>query len=880
MRSNPPRKFLVPESIQTSAMDCGPASLKAVLEGFGISASYGRLREACQTDVDGTSIDTLEEAAIQMGLSAEQVIVPVDHLLLEEANALPALIVVRLPSGPRHFVILWRKHGPLVQIMDPSLGRRWSTQSSFLNDVYVHTQELPAEAWREWAGTDSFLKPLRRRMADSGIPTKSIEDLAARALAGAAWKPLAKLDAGVRMLKSLIATGAISRGGVAARVLEESLAGEDAIPEVYWSVRACPDSGESVLVSGAVLVHFQGKAETPPEAGSISPELAAALAEKPARPGRELWTLLRQDGLPVLAMVVLALFTASAMVAAEAILFRGLFEVGRELVTQGQRLGALGALLLLGAAMLLVELTTASALLRMGRKLECRLRAAFCFKIPRLGDRYLQSRPASDMAERSHNVHQLRQVPEMAGHFLRCAFEMALTVAGIGWLYPSALPMALMVAAVALGIPLLAQPVLGERDLRVRSHAGGLTIYYLDALLGISAIRAHGASQALRREQEGLLADWAAAGMGLQKTIVAIEGLQYGGSLMLAAWLLLDRLMHGGNAGGVLLLVYWVLNLPVLGQEAASVAWQYPSMRNTVLRLLEPLGAKEEPVPEAGGQARAAGGCGIQMEGVTVVAAGHRILEDVTLSIEPGSHIGIVGPSGAGKSSLVGLLLGWHRVAAGTLRVDGEPLDTAALGQLRSETVWVDPQVQLWNRSLFDNLAYGAEGELPVEEMIQVADLSGVIGGLPEGMQSMLGEGGALVSGGEGQRVRFARAAGRRNVRLAILDEPARGLDRGRRKVMLERARELWKDATLLSITHDVGDTRDFSRVLVIEGGKVVEDGHPDQLAGNPDSRYRALLDAEESVRRGLWSSGVWRRLSLGGGKLVEGERKERQHVS
>jgi len=59
------RRFLIPEVVQTSAMDCGPASLKALLEGFGISASYGRLREACQTDVDGTSIDRLEEAAVQ-----------------------------------------------------------------------------------------------------------------------------------------------------------------------------------------------------------------------------------------------------------------------------------------------------------------------------------------------------------------------------------------------------------------------------------------------------------------------------------------------------------------------------------------------------------------------------------------------------------------------------------------------------------------------------------------------------------------------------------------------------------------------------------------------------------------------------------------------
>ena len=67
------RRLLVPEVVQTSAMDCGPAALKCLLEGFGIPVSYGRLREACQTDVDGTSIDTLEEVAVQLGLDAEQI---------------------------------------------------------------------------------------------------------------------------------------------------------------------------------------------------------------------------------------------------------------------------------------------------------------------------------------------------------------------------------------------------------------------------------------------------------------------------------------------------------------------------------------------------------------------------------------------------------------------------------------------------------------------------------------------------------------------------------------------------------------------------------------------------------------------------------------
>ncbi|MGH8567298.1 MAG: cysteine peptidase family C39 domain-containing protein, partial [Gammaproteobacteria bacterium] len=118
------RRVLAPEVIQTSAMDCGPAALKCLLEGFGVAVSYGRLREACQTDVDGTSIDTLEELAKQLGLDVEQIMLPLDHLLLAESDTLPALVVVKLPTGFTHFVVVWRRHGRFVQVMDPASGRR------------------------------------------------------------------------------------------------------------------------------------------------------------------------------------------------------------------------------------------------------------------------------------------------------------------------------------------------------------------------------------------------------------------------------------------------------------------------------------------------------------------------------------------------------------------------------------------------------------------------------------------------------------------------------------------------------------------------------------------------------------------------------------
>jgi ATP-binding cassette subfamily B protein len=200
--------------------------------------------------------------------------------------------------------------------------------------------------------------------------------------------------------------------------------------------------------------------------------------------------------------------------------------------------------------------------------------------------------------------------------------------------------------------------------------------------------------------------------------------------------------------------------------------------------------------------------------------------------------------------------------------VDGQAIDVESL---RPYTAWVDPQVQLWNRSLFDNLRYGAgDSAAGIDEVLDAAELRSVLRRLPDGLQTALGEGGALVSGGEGQRVRLGRAMMRREVRLVILDEPARGLDRGRRRAMIERARERWRGATLVCITHDVEDTAGFERVLVVERGGIVEDGSPAELAGRGDSRYRALLDAEDAVRRGLWAAASWRRLWVEGGKVEQ----------
>jgi ATP-binding cassette subfamily B protein len=683
----------------------------------------------------------------------------------------------------------------------------------------------------------------------------------------------------------------MERGAEAARwveALSKRAADGDkqAIPDAYWFAVPAPAdaSGESrVSLRGAVLLQVHGRREKAAAAPagedspSLSPELVAALAERPSRPGLELLRLLAADGALAPAVVVTALVFSALGLLVEAVLLRGSFEIGRDLGLPQQRLGAVTAFGIFLLALLLIELPVAFGALSVGRHLETRLRVAFLRKIPRLADRYFQSRLMSDMAERSHSVQGLRLLPALGSDLVRCALQIALTTAGLIWLDPAGFALALGAGGAALVVPLLAQPLLTERDLRVRTHAGALGRFYLDALLGLVAVRAHGAEKAVRREHESLLSEWARAVARLARAALGVEALQAFTGFALAAWLLIDYVGKRDRTSGVLLLAYWALELPVLGRELAVLARQIPARRNVTLRVLEPLGAPESRAPDAAGShadvpVNDGGGVRIEMDNVSVRAGGHSILEGIGLRVEPGSHVAIVGPSGSGKSTLVGLMLGWHRASEGTVMVDGAPLVEEHVEALRRATAWVDPSVHLFNARLLDNLCYGAPNDfaLTVGQVIETADLRRVLERLPEGLQTRLGEGGGLVSGGEGQRVRFGRALAQSGVRLAVLDEPFRGLDRDRRRALLARARTLWQRATMLCVTHDVGETRDFDRVIVVENGRVVEDGSPRRLAEVPGSRYRAMIDAETAVRRQLWSSTAWRKLRLDAGVLVE----------
>lgn len=888
-------RFFAVEVIQTSVMDCGPASLKCLLEGHGIPVSYGRLREACQTDLDGTSIDTLEAVANRLGLVARQEMIPADHVLTPGHHPLPALVVIRRADGLPHFVVAWRRLGDFVQVMDPGSGRVWMRSRTFIESLYLHTQRMPARAWRTWAASERFCVGLRARMAELGIARPAADALVDRALEEPGWEPMAALDAAVRLVRGLCATGGVGRGTQAVRAIR-SFADAHVDPDSQVKI---PTGYFSALPSGevdgepwigfraAVMLRVDGRSGQ--EAQDLSRELQMALHRPQTHAAGGLLQMLARDGVLVPSAILGAMGLSAGAIVIQALLFRGLLDLAVQLGVGAQRLGAIVALLIFLAATTLLEVPIGSGAIRLGRHLEGRFRVAFLEKLPRLRDRYFQSRLTSDMVERSHRMHSLRVLPVLGANLMQACAALGFTALGVAVLDPWVAPLAVLTAIASVVLPLVVQPLFHERDLRARTHSAALSRFYLDAMLGLVPVRTHGADRALRREHEGLLTDWAEAVLGKQRAVIAVETVLSLAGNLLAIVVLVAHLWHGGTTGTVLLLVFWALALPSLGREVGGLARAYPAYRNVALRLLEPLDAPEDdgppegiaavepllledqPTEELGDEQAVLRPVHLAWQGVTVRAAGHTILDGVDLTVEPGEHLAIVGPSGAGKSTLVGLLLGWHVPVQGVVRVDGRALFGPELDRVRRHTAWVDPAVQLWNRSLLENLRYGnGVGDGPrMGAALDAAALDRVLDRLPSGLQTVLGEGGALVSGGEGQRVRLARSMLRSDVRLVILDEPFRGLDRPQRAELLARAREWWSDATLLVVTHDLGETEKLPRVVVVDGGRVVEDGAPVDLLAR-DTRYRALHDAEDAVRKRLWSSAGWRRIWLQDGQLRE----------
>ena len=192
----------------------------------------------------------------------------------------------------------------------------------------------------------------------------------------------------------------------------------------------------------------------------------------------------------------------------------------------------------------------------------------------------------------------------------------------------------------------------------------------------------------------------------------------------------------------------------------------------------------------------------------------------------PGETVALVGPSGAGKSTVFQLAERFYDPQAGAIRIDGVPLTAADPAAVRERIALVPQEAMLFSASARDNLRYGAwdAGDALIWEAAEAANAADFLRALPRGLDTHLGEGGARLSGGQRQRVAIARAL-LRDAPILLLDEATSALD-AESEAQVQRALErLMADRTTLVIAHRLATVRAADRIVVMEDGRIVEEG-------------------------------------------------------
>jgi ATP-binding cassette subfamily B protein len=242
--------------------------------------------------------------------------------------------------------------------------------------------------------------------------------------------------------------------------------------------------------------------------------------------------------------------------------------------------------------------------------------------------------------------------------------------------------------------------------------------------------------------------------------------------------------------------------------------------------------------PETAGPVRVVGD--IEFRGLTFSYGGYRdrrapALTDVSFRIEPGSTVAIVGPTGAGKSTLGMLLTRLWDPPRGTVLIDGREIHTIPLADLRRAIGHVPQETFLFSRPLIENITFTADGAgvAEVERVGRLAGLAEDVAELPGGWHTVVGERGLTLSGGQRQRAALARALAR-DPRILILDDPFASVDAAKESEILEGLRAALAGRTVLLVTHRLRAALIADRVVVLDAGRVVEQGtHAELLERN-----------------------------------------------